>query len=416
LIPWILNDITPRARILLTGRQDPHVTRLLAGLPTVTLGSDGTTQSDLEVYARHVVRIYMGSNDPEEAQLVQDLVRRSENMFQYIFLVQNLTLDPHLYNRERRLQFLNNTPPDIFGMYDYYLAVQLQQFGDPEFKRVLEILLQLLKFSPSPVTPLIFLQALQSCPSIRGLELNPETDKLAIDLARNAAGILFNVQVTTTGVQHLVPVHNTLIEYFLVPGGNRRYNIDGVSPATQKALVSLHNAVRETGPESLLELCCNGLRHQDFNRSLHNYQYAADFCRQCIDDTSTRGIRPDKSRQRKNSTRGVQPDISRQQIDRERLQAQLFRDFAFSIQDSLRLEEDWMERQWNSLKEDREWFETRSANMKDYEDEKTLSLLLRIKISRWRDFVCPGMKEQLELGQKALSELKTRDWSGYAFR
>ncbi|KAF8497103.1 hypothetical protein F5888DRAFT_325322 [Russula emetica] len=128
LIPWILNDITPRARILLTGRQVPHVTRLLAGLPTVTLGSDGTTQSDLEVYARHVVRSYMGSNDPEEAHLVQDLVRRSENMFQYIFLVQNLTLDPHLYNRERRFQFLNNTPPDIFGI-DPFAAPQV--FSNP---------------------------------------------------------------------------------------------------------------------------------------------------------------------------------------------------------------------------------------------------------------------------------------------
>ncbi|KAH9988222.1 hypothetical protein BJV77DRAFT_759208 [Russula vinacea] len=170
LIPWILNDITPRAHILFIGRQDPHVASSLAGLPTVTLGSDGTTQSDLEAYARHVVRIYMGSNDPKEADVVQDLIRRSENMFQYIFLVQNLTLDPELYNRERRFQFLNNTPTGIFGMYEYYLAVQLQQFADrePELKRVLEILLQLLTFSPSPVTPLIFLQALQSCPQSGG--------------------------------------------------------------------------------------------------------------------------------------------------------------------------------------------------------------------------------------------------------
>jgi hypothetical protein len=404
LIPWILNDITPRARVLFIGRQDPHVANLLAGLPTVTLGSDGTTQSDLEAYARHVVRNYMGSNDPEEALLVQDLVRRSENMFQYIFLVQNLTLNPHLYNRERRFQFLNNTPSGIFGLYEYYLAVQLQQFGGPELKRVLEILLQLLTFSPSPVTPLIFLQALQSCPSIRGLELTPETDELAIDLARNAAGILFDVRVTTTKVQHLVPVHSTLSEYFLVSGGNQRYNIDDISPATQKALVSLHHAVRETGPESLLELCCNGLRHQDFNKFLHQYQYAADFCRQSIDDTSTRGVEPKISRD------------SRQQIDRERLQAQLGRDLAFSIQDSLGLEGDWMERQWNSLKEDREWFETRSANMEDYNDKETFPPLLRSQISRWHDFVCPGMEKQLALGQKALSELKTRDWSGYAFR
>ena len=379
----------------------------LAGLPTVTLGSDGTTQSDLEAYARHVVRIYMGSNDPKEADVVQDLIRRSENMFQYIFLVQNLTLDPELYNRERRFQFLNNTPTGIFGMYEYYLAVQLQQFADrePERKRVLEILLQLLTFSPSPVTPLIFLQALQSCPSIRGLKLNPETDKLAIDLARNVAGILFDVRLTTTEVQHLVPVHHTLSEFFLVSGGHQRYNIDGISPATQEALVSLHNAVRETGPESLLELCCNGLRHQDFYRFLHQYQYAADFCRQSIDDTSSRS-----------QDRGVRPYLSRQEIDRERLQAQLCRDPAFSFQDSLGVDGDWMERQWNTLKEDREWLETRFADMEDYKDEETLPPLLRNEISRWRNFVSPGMKEQLELGQKALSELKTRGWSGYAFR
>jgi hypothetical protein len=401
LIPWLLNDITPHARILLVGRQDPHVASLLAGLPTVTLGSDGTTQSDLEAYARHVVQIYMGSNDPEEAQLVEELVRRSENMFQYIFLVQNLKLDPRLYNRERRIQFLNNTPLDIFGMYEYYLAVQLQQFGEPELKRVLEILLQLLTFSPSPVTPLIFLQALQSCPSIKGLKLNPETDKLAIDLARNAAGILFDVRVTTKRVQHLVPVHSTLSEFFLVSGGNQRYHMDGISPETQKELVSLHNAVRETGPESLLELCCKGLRDQDFNRFLRQYQWTADFCRQSIDDTSTRG---------------VQPGISRQQIDRERLQAQLCQDIAFSIQDSLGVEGDWMERQWDSLKKDRKWFENRSADMEDYKDEDTLPLLLRIQISRWHNFVCRSMDEQLKLGQEALSELKTRGWCGYAFR
>ena len=343
----------------------------------------------------------MGSNDPEEAHLVQDLIRRSENMFQYIFLVQNLTLDPDLYNREKRFQFLNNTPPDIFGMYEYYLAVQLEQIGDPELKRVLEILLQLLTFSPSPVTPLIFLQALLSCPSIRGLKLHPETDELAIDLARNAAGILFDLRLTTTEVQHLVPVHHTLSEFFLVSGGNQRYKIDGISAATQEALVSLHNTVRETGPESLLELCCNGLRHQDFYKFLHQYQYAADFCRKSIDDTSSRGVRP---------------YLSRQEIDRERLQAQLCRDPAFSFQDSLGVEGDWMGRQWNALKEDREWLETRSADMEDYKDEETLPPLLRNEISRWRDSVRPGMKKQLELGQKALSELKTRDWSGYAFR
>jgi hypothetical protein len=291
-------------------------------------------------------------------------------------------------------------------MYDYYLVVQLQQSGNPKLKRVLEILLQLLTFSPSPVTPLIFLQALKSCPSTQGLELNPETDKHAIDLARKAAGILFDVRVTTTKIQHLVPVHTTLSEYFLVSGDDQKScNKDGNMPAMPEALVSLHNAVRGTGPESLLELCCNGLRNQDFNRFLHQYQYAADFCRQGLDNTSTRGVRSDISK-----------DIPRQQIDRERLQAQLYRDLAFSIQDSLGVEGDWMERQWNSLKEDRKWFKTHSADMVEYKDEETLPLPLRDQISRWRDFVCPGMEKQLELGQKALSELKTRDWSGYAFR
>ncbi|KAG2363892.1 hypothetical protein BDR07DRAFT_871931 [Suillus spraguei] len=57
LIPWILNNMTARARILLIGCQDPHVTNLVAGLPTIVMGSDGTTQSNLEAYARHVVQI-----------------------------------------------------------------------------------------------------------------------------------------------------------------------------------------------------------------------------------------------------------------------------------------------------------------------------------------------------------------------
>lgn len=392
--------MTPRARILLIGCRNQYVTSLLAGLPTIVLGSDGgTTQTDLEAYARHVVQIYIGSDDPDEAHLVQNLVKRSENMFQYIFLAQNLAQDPWLYNREIQFQFLNDTPPGIFGMYKYYLAVQLQRFSDSgqmQLKRVLEILLQLLTFSPSPITPLTFLQALQSCPS---LKLNPETDDLAIRIAQNAAGVLFDVRVTTTGVQHLVPVHSTLSEYFLVPSGNQTYNTDNISLATQEALVSLHNAVRETGPKSLLELCCDGLRHQDFNRFLHQYHYATDFCRQSLDDASTRG---------------VWPNISRQ----ERLQAQLWRDPSFSICDSLSLEGSWMDRQWNSLKEDMGWFREHSGIMKDYEsqDEETLVPSLRLTISRWRNVIFPRMKEQLELRQRALSELQTRHLSAYAFR
>lgn len=406
LIPWILNNMTAHARILLIGCQNSHVASLLAGLPTILLGSDGTTQSDLEAYARHVVQIYIGSDDPDEAHLVQNLVTRSENMFQYIFLVKNLTQNPRLYHLERRIQFLNDTPIGIFGMYKYYLAVQLQRFSDSDqmhLERVLEILLQFLTFSPSPVTPLIFLQALQSCPLVQRLELNPESDDRAIYLAQHAAGVLFDVRVTTTGLRHLVPVHSTLSEYFLVFGGNQRYNTDDISLATQEALVSLHNAVRETGPKSLLELCCKGLQHQDFNRFLHRYQYAADVCRQSLGDTSTRGVRP---------------GISRQEIDCERLQAQLCRDSTFSICDSLALERSWMDRQWDSLKEDGEWFREHSSIMEDYEslDEETLAPSLRLEISRWRNVVFPLMKEQLELGQKALSELQTRHLSAYAFR
>ena len=349
----------------------------------------------------------MGSDDPDEAHLVQNLTRRSENMFQYIFLVKNLAQDPPLYDREGQFQFLNNTPRDIFGMYKYYLAVQLQRFsnsGQMQLQPVLEILLQFLTFSPSPVTPLIFLQALQSCPSIQRLNLRPETDDLAIHLAQNAAGVLFDVRVTATGMQHLVPVHRTLSEYFLDGnhGDNQRYSIDGISLATQEALVSLHNAVRETGPKSLLELCCNELRHQDFNTFLHQYQHAADVCRQNLGDTSTRGVRP---------------NTSRQETDCERLQAQLWQDTAFSICDSLTPEQNWMDRQWNSLKEDGEWLMKQSKIMEDYEsrDEETLPPPLRSEILGWPDVVF-RMKKQLECGQKALSELQTRHLSAYAFR
>ncbi|KAG1767635.1 hypothetical protein EDD22DRAFT_1005282 [Suillus occidentalis] len=371
LIPWILNNMTAHARILLIGCQNPH--------GQMTLMRPISSKISL--------------CDPE-------------NMFQYIFLVKNLTQNPLLYHLERRIQFLSDTPIGIFGMYKYYLAVQLQRFSDSDqmhLERVLEILLQFLTFSPSPVTPLIFLQALQSCPLVQRLELNPESDERAIYLAQHAAGVLFDVRVTTTGVRHLVPVHSTLSEYFLVSGSNQRYNTDDISLATQEALVSLHNAVRETGPKSLLELCCKGLQHQDFNGFLHRYQYAADVCRQSLGDTSTRGVRP---------------DISRQEIDGERLQAQLCRDSTFSICDSLALERSWMDRQWDSLKEDGEWFREHSGVMEDYEslDEETLAPSLRLEISRWRNVVFPLMKEQMELRQKALSELQTRHLSAYAFR
>jgi hypothetical protein len=66
--------MTAHARILLIGCQNPHVASLLAGLPTIVLGSDSTTQSDLEAYACHVVQIYIGSDDLDEAHLVQNLI------------------------------------------------------------------------------------------------------------------------------------------------------------------------------------------------------------------------------------------------------------------------------------------------------------------------------------------------------
>lgn len=403
MIPWILN--IPHARILLIGCQDPLVANLLAGLPTITLGGDGTTRLDLEAYALHVVQSYVGSEDPDEDRLVKNLVKRSENVFQYMFLVKNLI--PHssssLYNREGCIKLLNVTPPGIFKMYHYYLAVQLQRipkFGDMQC--VLEILLQLLTFSPSPVTPLIFLQVLQSRPSLQTLELKPETDNHAIRLAQNAAGILFDVRSTTTGLKHVVPVHRTLSVYFLESPDNLNYDMEGISQATRDALVSLHNTVRTAGPESLLEFCCDELRQQDFNEFLHQYQYSADVCRQSLDDTSTRGFRP---------------NISRQRIDRERLQRQFCWDPAFSISDSLKLEPSWMERQWSSLDEDNEWCRMRRATMEDYPlvDEASPSAV-RIEISRWREVIFPRMSEQLKLGQMALSELNTRHFGGYAFR
>jgi hypothetical protein len=77
-----------------------------------------------------------------------------------------------------------------------------------------------------------------------------------------------------------------------------------------------------------------------------------------------------------------------------------------------------MDRQWDSLKEDGEWFREHSSIMEDYEslDEETLAPSLRLEISRWRNVVFPLMKEQLELRQNTLSELQTRHLSAYAFR
>ncbi|KAG1784752.1 uncharacterized protein HD556DRAFT_1314824 [Suillus plorans] len=60
LIPWILNNMPAHAYILLTACRNPYVTSLLDGLPTIAMGSDSTTQSDLEAYARHVTQLYIG--------------------------------------------------------------------------------------------------------------------------------------------------------------------------------------------------------------------------------------------------------------------------------------------------------------------------------------------------------------------
>ncbi|KAJ6611265.1 hypothetical protein B0H10DRAFT_2224253 [Mycena sp. CBHHK59/15] len=83
LISWILSDIT--ARVLLVGCEEPH--------------------ADLEAYSRCVVRSYLG--DPVDETLVQDLIKRADNMFLYIFFLEDITnrKDMRFFRPDKRIDF-----------------------------------------------------------------------------------------------------------------------------------------------------------------------------------------------------------------------------------------------------------------------------------------------------------------------
>ncbi|KAF8190387.1 hypothetical protein K438DRAFT_924334 [Mycena galopus ATCC 62051] len=411
LLPWILHDVT--AHVLLVGCDGSRADKFLPNWPRVTLGNTGTTQADLESYSRHVVRSYIPAGDPVDEALVQDIVQRSENMFLYVFFLENLIKeeDMPLFHPEKRLELLRRTPPGIFKMYSYYLYIQLQGlrklpvgFG---LDRVLVTILQLLVFSPSAVTWEILLEVLQSSSLPPELALTRETIET---IARRAGGVLFDIRETTyresvkVRRHHIVPVHRTLSEYFHASDNLHRFDGIIIDSSGHTELETLYKTVAETGPASLLEICCVSLQNRRFQSSLNRYQHAADICRQCLDDSSTRGVPPGST-------------ATRHDLHRAQLRGQLCQDPAFSSCDTVEFEQQWLDRQWAAVRQDLQWSRTCAEEVETYssEDDKAVPQTLRDEISRLR-FILPRMTRHLEICQTVLSELQTWHLTAYAFR
>jgi hypothetical protein len=418
LTTWILhNFVTQYAHLLLVGSKGSREEKLLADWPKVTLGSSGTTQADLEAYSRHVVRSYLPEGHQVDETLVQDIVKRSENMLLYVFFLENLIKkeDMSMFLPDTRIKFLQKSPPGIFKMYSYYLHLQLQGFTKlpPEsgFDRVLEVLLKLIVFSPSAVTWEIFLEVLQSDSSSLPSKLALTRENID-SIARRAAGVLFDIREATfredsrSSRQHLVPVHRTLTEYFQssdYAALQLDSNIAGGLGPIFIQLETLYKSVAETGPSSLLKICCIALQDRKFQDSLNRYQHTADLCRQRLDDSSTRGVQPDSP--------------NRRDIDRLRLQTQLCQDPAFSSCDSVEEEQRWLDRQREAVMEDREWSRKCGEELRAYSASNSNALpeALRNKISQSR-YILDQMGPLLNLCQETLSDLQTRHLSAYAFR
>ncbi|KAJ7192574.1 hypothetical protein GGX14DRAFT_406243 [Mycena pura] len=411
LLPWILRDIV--AHVLLVGCEGSQADHFLANWPRVTLGTSGTTQVDLEVYSRHVVRSYIPADDPIDETLVQDIVKRSENMFLYVFFLENLISedDIPLFLPEKRLELLRKTPLGIFKMYSYYLYIQLQGITTlPGMDRILVLLLQLLVFSPSAVTWEIFLEVLQSSSLPPELALTRETIEA---IARRAGGVLFDIRESTyldgnrVRRHHIVPVHRTLLEYFqssgnlLQLGGNIT---DSSGSVAFSEVETLYRAVAERGPAFLLEICSISLQNRRFQSFLNRYQHAADVCRQCLDDSSPRGVPLDST-------------ANRHEVDRARLRGQLCEDLAFSSCDAVDFEKQWLDRQWNAVRQDLEWSRRYAQDIGAYVSENDIAIpqSLRDEISRL-SYVLPRLARHLEICQGSLSELQTWHLPAYAFR
>ncbi|KAF7360453.1 hypothetical protein MVEN_00775700 [Mycena venus] len=395
LLPWILRDIV--AHVLLLGCEGSQADKFLANWPRVTLGTNGTTQVDLEAYSRHVVRSYIPAGEPIDESLVQDIVKRSENMFLYVFFLENLIKeeDIPLFLPEKRLELLRKTPLGIFKMYSYYLYIQLQGITKlPGMDRILVLLLQLLVFSPSAVTWEIFLEVLQSSSLPPELALTRETIEA---LARRAGGVLFDIRESTyldgnrVRRHHIVPVHRTLPEYFqssenLLQLGWISTDSSGSVPFAK--LEALYRAVAECGPASLLEICCISLQSRRFQSFLNRYQHAADIP-QLIDMTLI--------------VHGFGGNFAR--ISR----------FHRAIQ--------WTSSSsgWTAsgtpVRQDLEWSRRCAQDIEAYTPENDIATpqSLRDEISRLR-YVLPRLARHLEICQGSLSELQTWHLAAYAFR
>ncbi|KAJ7812189.1 hypothetical protein B0H14DRAFT_2605907 [Mycena olivaceomarginata] len=283
LIPWIVNDIT--SHLLLLG--------LVAGWNTITLGSTGTTQSDLEAYSARIVHKYIA--ELSHPTLIQNLVRRADNMFLYLFFLEEImeNEDTQFCGPNQRLAFLQNTPPNIYRMYSSYILCQLR--GTTQSKdRILIVLLQFLLYSPSPVTSEILQEALRL--HIPSSKLPAMRTNDMYKLARHVAGVLFNVQETTAGKSHLIPVHRTLVEYFLSsPGSTDAYNVfetpgwEGADRGLLGRLKTVYMDVAHNGPHSILEICCKSNQSREFQVLVHRYQHCADVWRQTLSDAASRG-------------------------------------------------------------------------------------------------------------------------------
>lgn len=103
LIPWIVDNVT--AHVLFLGRRQPKAQSALDGWPVVTLGAAGTTEKDLAAYSHQIVQTYLG--DPVDEVLVQGLIKRADNMFLYLFFLEDLVRRDamNFYTKEKRIEF-----------------------------------------------------------------------------------------------------------------------------------------------------------------------------------------------------------------------------------------------------------------------------------------------------------------------
>lgn len=408
----------PASRILILGREEPTVLHALPRWPTIKLGSDGTTQDDLAMYARYIVlKVMRGDLDDEgtktdavgsrrmsaeETDLVQFLIKRADNMFFYLFLVLHCRRRSPYLSHDARSQSLRSTPKDIFGMFSLYIMMRIAD-NEASLYHAAVITLQFLIFSPEPLTWRLLLDAIMKYVPNQALQLSNVKN-----FVRLAAGVLFNVQELITGQEHLVPVHYTLREYF-----HGTYTFDerivpqGTDPQVVSRYKDLYESVSHQSHHFLFRACCDSLRTPEFQTSIYIYQKCADVQRQSLDGTSTRCVSGDRINLSEHANL-----IQRGLIHVKRLQSQLFQDQSFDLYDIMH--PNWIDRQWAALDSDRIWRQEKERSIDVLLATPGLSLP-REELQRQR-YRLKIMQEEWDKGRKGLSESSTYPLCSYALQ